>query len=388
MSHRIGLRHHFRALAISISILTPRVYCLYSRRVPKSLVDSLQVARHASPASLVRKRVTRNDVAARAGVPPSTVSYVINNGPRPVSPSARERVLKAISELGYHPSDVARSLRTRRTLTIGLVIPDAANPYYGELARAVEEVSFKNGYTVILGHSSHLLERELRYAQVLRSKQVDGAIFHPSTSDLEPIHSLGQAGIQVVVLERLVPGYPCIVADDERGGYLATRHLLDLGHRRIGCIVRAGDPTTSSARVDGYRTALAEKGLKLDERFIVASEFEYAAGEKAARQLLRLHGRPTAVVAHNDIMAIGAMKAFGDSGLRIPEDVSIVGFDDIALASYAHPPLTTVSNPKDQMGRAAAELLLRLLSHEMVDWSNPSPLPVHLVVRGSTAPPR
>jgi len=356
--------------------------------VPKSLVDSFPAARHASPAPISRKRVTRNDVAARAGVPPSTVSYVINGGPRSVSTSARERVLKAISELGYHPSDVARSLRTQRTLTIGLVIPDAANPYYGELARAVEEVSFQNGYTVILGHSSHLLERELRYAQVLRSKQVDGAIFHPSTPDVQAVQFLGQAGIQVVVLERLVPGYPCIVADDERGGYLATRHLLDLGHRRIGCIVRAADPTTSSARVDGYRAALAEERLKLDESLIVASEFEYAAGEEAARQLLRLRPRPTAVVAHNDIMAIGAMKAFGEAGLHVPEDVSLVGFDDIALASYVRPPLTTVSNPKDQMGRVAAELLLSLLSHEVDDWCSPSPLPVELIVRGSTASPR
>ena len=346
------------------------------------------MARHAASAFPSKKRVTRNDVAARAGVPPSTVSYVVNNGPRPVSPSARERVLKAISELGYHPSDVARSLRTRRTLTIGLVIPDAANPYYGELARAVEEVSFQNGYTVILGHSSHLLERELRYAQVLRSKQVDGAIFHPSTPDLEPVRFLVQAGIQVVVLERLVAEYPCIVADDERGGYLATQHLLDLGHRQIGCIVRAGDPTTSSARADGYRAALAEKGIRLDDKLIVASEFEYAAGEEAARQLLRLPQRPTAVVAHNDIMAIGAMKAFDEAGLRVPEDMSLVGFDDIALARYVRPPLTTVANPKDQMGRAAAELLLDLLSHEAVDLPPRSPLPVHLVVRGSTAPPR
>jgi LacI family transcriptional regulator, galactose operon repressor len=356
--------------------------------VPKSPVDSLQAARHAGPASASRKRVTRNDVAARASVPPSTVSYVINNGPRPVSSSARARVLKAISELEYHPSDVARSLRTQRTLTIGLVIPDAANPYYGELARAVEEVSFQNGYTVILGHSSHLLERELRYAQVLRSKQVDGAIFHPSTSDLGPIRFLGQAGIQVVILERVLKGYACIVVDDERGGYLATRHLLDLGHRRIGCIVRAGDTTTSAARVDGYRAALKEAGVSWDDRLVVASTFEYAAGEEAARRLLRLRHRPTALVAHNDIMAIGAIKAFNENGLQVPADVSVVGFDDIALARYVRPPLTTVSNPKLEMGHAAAELLLRLLSHEPVDLKNPEKLPVHLVVRGSTAAPR
>jgi DNA-binding LacI/PurR family transcriptional regulator len=131
---------------------------------------------------------------------------------------------------------------------------------------------------------------------------------------------------------------------------------------------------------------LAEKGVKLDGRLIVASEFEYAAGERAARQLLALPKRPTAVVAHNDIMAIGAMKAIDEAGLRVPEDISLVGFDDIALAKYVRPPLTTVANPKDQMGRAAAELLLRLLLHR--EWRAPSPLPMHLVVRGSTASPR
>jgi LacI family transcriptional regulator len=334
------------------------------------------------------RRVTRNDVASRAGVPPSTVSYVINNGPRPVSAVARERVLEAIAELGYQPSEVARSLRTRRTMTIGLVIPDTANPFYGDVARAVEEVSFEQGYTVVLGHSSHLPERELRYAQVLRSKQVDGVIFHPETPDLSPVHFLGRAGIPTVVLERLVPGYHCIVADDYCGGYMATRHLLDLGHRRIGCVIRTGDPTSSVARVDGYREALVETGIQPDERFIVGSEFGYAAGEAAARELLKFPERPTAVIAHNDIMAIGAMKALVEAGLSVPRDVSVVGFDDIALASYVQPPLTTVFYPKQQMGHAAAELLLQLLARGEVSPPKVTTLAVRLIVRGSTAPLR
>jgi len=268
-----------------------------------------------------------------------------------------------------------------------LVIPDIANPFYGEVARAVEEVSSERGYTVILGHSNHRPEREGRYTQVLRSKQVDGVIFYPVTSDLDPIHSLRQAGIQVVVLERAVPGYHCIVADDYRGGYQATRHLLDLGHRRIGCVVRAEDPTSSIARVEGYRAALADAGVPIDEYLIVECEFGYAGGEMSAQRLLKLARRPTAVVTHNDIIAIGAMKALVEAGLHVPTDVSLVGFDDIALASYVHPPLTTVFYPKDQMGRAAAELLLRLLAHEEVGSPTVTTLPVHLVVRASTAPP-
>ena len=333
----------------------------------------------------VRKvNVTRNDVAALAGVAPSTVSYVINNGPRSVSVEARAQVLKAIAKLGYHPSDVARSLRTRRTQTIGLVIPDITNPYYGEVAQAVEEVSFEHGYTVILAHSSNLTERELRYSQVLRSKQVDGAIFLPVTPDLEPLHLLQRAGIAVVVLERFVPGYPCIMADEHCAGVLATRHLLELGHRRIGCIALAGDSTGSSARAEGYRTALLDARILPEKELVVECENGYGAGETAARQFLQLAERPTAVVAHNDLIAIGCMKAFAEAGLKVPGDISVVGFDNIAAASYVQPPLTTIACPKRQMGKAAIELLLNLMRSGERSTSYAVKLAVELVVRGST----
>jgi LacI family transcriptional regulator len=334
-----------------------------------------------------KARVTRNDVARLARVVPSTVSYVINNGPRSVSVEARARVLKAIVKLGYHPSDVARSLRTQKTQTIGLVIPDITNPYYGEMTQAIEEVSFQHGYTVILAHSSHLPERELRYSQVLRSKQVEGVIFLPVTSDLEPVHSLARAGIHLVILERIVPGYTCIVSDEHYGGYLATRHLLGLGHRTIGCIVLKGDSTSSAARVEGYRAALAEVGIPMEGDCIVESAYGYAAGESAAQRFLTLPNRPTAIVAHNDLIAIGAMKAFGHAGLKIPDNISVIGFDDIAAASYVQPPLTTIASPKRRMGRAAIETLLSLMKADEKGLPEMTKLPVNLVVRGSTSPP-
>ena len=334
-----------------------------------------------------KARVTRNDVARLAGVVPSTVSYVVNNGPRPVSVEARERVLKAIDKLGYHPSDVARSLRTHRTQTIGLVIPDITNPYYGEMTQAIEEVSFQHGYTVILAHSSQLPERELRYSHVLRSKGVDGVIFLPVTSDLEPVYSLERAGIQLVILEREVPGYTCIVFDEHDGGYLATQHLLALGHRRIGCIVLAGDSTSSAARVERYRAALADAAIPVAADYVVESNYGYTAGEVAARRLLKLEKRPTAVVAHNDLIAIGAMKAFAEAGLKIPGDVSVIGFDDIAAASYVQPRLTTIASPKREMGRAGIEMLLNLLKSSDTVFPETLRLPVELVVRESTARP-
>lgn len=334
-----------------------------------------------------KARVTRNDVAALAGVAPSTVSYVINNGPRSVSRAAREQVLNAISRLGYHPSDVARSLRTQRTLTVGLVIPDITNPYYGEIAQAVEEVAFQYGYTVILGHSSQRPERELRYSQVLRSKQVDGVILHPVTPDLEPVYYLGRAGIHVVVLERIVPGFACIIADEHHAGYVATRHLLGLGHRRIACMALAGDSTSSVARAEGYRKALVEAGIHPNRSYQVDCEYGYAAAEAGARRLLVTARRPTAVVAHNDLMAIGAMKAFAEAGLTIPADISVVGFDDIAAASYVQPALTTIAYPKRQMGQAAIEILLKLMKSKERTAPEVVKLGVELVVRGSTTAP-
>lgn len=333
-----------------------------------------------------RATVTRNDVAALAGVAPSTVSYVVNNGPRSVSLKVREKVLKAIAKLAYQPSAVARSLRTRRTQTVGLVIPDITNPYYGEMAQAVEELSFEHGYTVILADSSHLPERELKYAQVLRSKQVDGVIFLPVTPQLEALHVLQGAGIPVVVLERFVPGYPCIMLDEHFAGFLATQHLIELGHRRIGCIALEADSTSSAVRLEGYRSALVGAGILPDKDLVVVGGADgYSAGEAEAHRFLHLPQRPTAVVAHNDLVAIGAMKAFAEAGLKIPDDISVVGFDDIAAASYVQPPLTTIACPKGTMGKAAMDLLLNLMHSDELITPCAKKLEVEIIVRGSTS---
>lgn len=335
-----------------------------------------------------KKNVTRNDVAALAGVAPSSVSYVINNGPRPVSQAARERVLKAIAELNYHPSDLARSLRTQQSKTLGLMIPNVTDPFFAEIACAVEEVSFEQDYTVILAHSSDSPEREMQYAQVLRSKQVDGAIIHLVSSDPEPARFLEQAGIRTVVLERTLPGFHCFVADDRRGAYLATQHLLDLGHTRIAYIARAGDFAHSAERVEGFRQALDARNVPVNQQLIVSSKFGYGAAATVCRQLLNLPYPPTAILAHDDITAIGAIRALADAGLNVPNDMSIVGFDNISQAAYTVPPLTTVSYPRHEMGCAAVELLLRLLTDEDVIPPTTKVLPVELVVRASTAPPR
>jgi len=334
--------------------------------------------------------VTRDDVARRAGVSPATVSYVVNDGPRSVSPETRIRVLRAIEELGYQPSAVARSLRLQRTSTIGLIMPDTANPFFAEVARGVEEVGFENGYTVVLCHSNYDLNREMEYVNVLRYKRVDGVIFMPATDDSKPIQRLLDYGIPVVIVDRLVTveGVGLVVADNFGGGYEATKHLIDLGHRCIGCIIRPAFLAHTTARLQGYKAALKERDLPCEEQYIVKGGFRFTDGEAAMHALLELDSPPTAVFAYNDIMAIGAMRAVQSRGLRVPDDVSIVGFDDISLALYCNPPLTTVAQPKMEMGRKGADLLIKMIRSSDNQANFSVTFDVKLVIRGSTGPVR
>ena len=333
------------------------------------------------------KRITRNDVAKLAGVSPSTVSYVLNDGPRQVSAELRERVLEAVEELDYSPSDVARSLRSSKTKTLGLMVTDPHDSFYGDIIRAVERVCFEQGYAVILCHTSNHLEREMRYAQVLRNRQVDGVIAHSIAPDLEPLMLLERAGIPTIVLERSSDDLICLNSDDIQGGYLATRHLLDLGHTRMGTITRE-DMSTSQGRIDGHKQALAEAGIAFDSQLVEYDTWGFEAGANSAERLLNLPDPPTAILTHDDNVAVGAMKAIHDYGLRIPDDISVVGYDDVEVAAFVVPPLTTIAVPKYEMGKRAAELMLNLLSGEEAPEPKTIVLSVELIVRESSGPRR
>lgn len=328
--------------------------------------------------------VTRREVADRAAVSEATVSYVVNNGPRPVAADTRARVLKAIQELGYHPSDVARSLRKQRTSTIGLLLPDTANPFYGEIARTIENVGHSSGYTVILCNSHLDAEREADYITMLRTRRVEGVVIIPTTTD--SVASLLAANIHTVVLEYEIENVHCLVADDFQGGRIVTQHLINLGHRRIGCIARVGDKTNSQKRLEGYKYVLRSANLPVEPELIVEAEPEIAAGEAATSRLLD-QAQPTAILAHNDAMALGALSAIRKRGWHVPEDISVVGFDDIVHAAYMCPPLTTVAYPKQQMSERAAQLLIDLMQGEKRMQAATEVLNVELIIRESTAPP-
>jgi LacI family transcriptional regulator len=334
-----------------------------------------------------RGRVTREDVAQRAGVSVAVVSYVVNDGPRPVAAATRAKVEAAIAELGYYPNELARSLRLRQSSTIGLIIPNVTNPVYAEIALSMESICTQEEYLVLLCNSGRDPVQEKKYVQLLRAKQVDGVVMIPNQEPLELIWPLQQAGIPTVVLEHDLPEVHCIALDDLQGGQLGTLHLLSLGHRRIAFIKRPSSSATSAQRVMGYRQALETAGIAFDPALVIESEAGQRGGYRAMQQLLGLAELPTAIFTHNDVLASGAMHAIRQAGLAIPGDFSVIGYDDIASSAYLAPPLTTVKFPKEEMGRRAAEIILQLARPKQNLPAHTIWLPAELVVRDSTASP-
>jgi len=340
---------------------------------------------------MARRRITRADVARRAGVSVPTVSYVINNGPRPVAQKTRERVLRAIRALDYAPLEAARSLRDRRTRTVGLILPDTANPSYAILVKGVEDTVFAHGWSLLLCLSAYEPERERAYAEIMIGKQVDGVLWVSSTTETAPVARLLKCQIPVVAIDREVPGFElnCVLADNFSGSQAATRYLLQLGHRHIGFIVRYSALSNITERIRGYESALAEAGIPKNPALVVAGGFGFEEGRRAIGELIRLTPRPSAVVVSPDVVAIGAIRACRDAGLRVPEDMSIIGFDDIPVSACISPSLTTVSLPIWEMGHRAAEMLLKLIEAN----GEPGPrqrivLPTALIPRESTGPCR
>ncbi len=331
--------------------------------------------------------VTIKEIARRAGVSVATVSYVLNKT-RWVSPELTARVLAVVAESGYHPDVNARSLKSKRTATIGLIVPDNANPFFAEIAKGVEDAGFAAGFSVILCNSNAMLERELAYIDLLLSKRADGVIFAPTTPSIEPARRLVDLGIPVVVFYRSAGGLDLdsLRIDNQAAGCEVTRYLIDLGHRGIACIRPLSTETASGRRVDGYLQAMAEAGLEAHLDLMPQGDNRMSGGERAARALLAGSRPFSAIFATNDAMAIGAMRVLRDRGLRIPEDVSVIGFDDIALARYSEPPLTTVAQPRQEAGTQAVQRILERIEKRYAGGPREFVLPTHLVERQSTAP--
>jgi LacI family transcriptional regulator len=303
---------------------------------------------------------TARDVARRAGVSTSTVSHVVN-GTRVVSDELRARVLQAMHDLGYEANAVARSLKTRRSHLVALVASDIGNPFFTAVVRGVEDVVTARGYTLILGSTGEDPHREEAYLRLLGAQRVDGLILAPSGDRYPYLDRIMHTRSAFVLLDRTLPGpsVPTVLLDNVDAARVATRHLLSLGHRRIGMVTGRAGISSTAERTDGYRLELAVAGIPFDPALIADGRSRLDDGRRATAQLLDLAERPTALVVANNLMTIGAVAAIEERGLCVPRDVAVVGFDDALWADVLHPRLTTLAQPTYELGRAAAELLLR-----------------------------
>ena len=326
------------------------------------------------------------DVALHAEVSVTTVSHVVN-GTRFVSETARQRVEEAVRELGYVPSAVARSLKHNTTRTFGMVIPNNSNPYFAEIIRGVEDRCFSAGYNVILCNSNDDPERQAAYLRVLAEKRIDGLIFVVTGSDAVVRATLGGINTPLVLLDREVADISgdLVEVNHVLGSEIATKHLLDLGHPRVACISGPPGLSPSSQRRAGWKQALEESGVERRENDLARGDFTARGGYLAMQTLLKRRPRPTAVFVCNDLMAFGALAAARELGIAVPQQLSIVGFDDIDLAAFSAPPLTTVAQPKQQIGTIAADLLLDRVGNGRSD-NRQVILDPELKVRASTAP--
>jgi LacI family transcriptional regulator, galactose operon repressor len=330
--------------------------------------------------------VTLKQLAARAHVHPSTVSRVANHDPElRIAPVTRQRIEALLRETEYRPNGVARGLKLRQTLVLAVVIPDITNPFFAALFRGVEDGASPRGYNVLLCNTDGSPERQRSHLQSLHARRVDGVILASSFLKDPTVRWLRHQRIPYVLVNRYSDEAhdPFVGSDDLVGGHIATAHLADLGHRRIGHLAGKATVSTGVLRRRGYLAALTERGLPTDPGLVIESGYTEEGGARAAERLLALDDRPTAIFAVTDMTAVGAFGVARRMGLRIPEDVAIVGYNDIPLASRMMPALTTVHVPIHDFGSVAVRLLL-----EQIETGEPSQRRVifnpELIVRGST----
>jgi DNA-binding LacI/PurR family transcriptional regulator len=342
-----------------------------------------------------KKRVTHLDVAKRAGVSTAVVSYVINDGPRPTSPAVRERVMRAIRELDYHPNAVARGLRARQTNTIGFIIDDYSpmdvfvSTYSAKILTGLTSQLKARGYYLLL-YPMDIGEDMSDVELLLRSGRLDGIVVRlvqdpPETDAL--LEAIARTHVPCVCIERPGAarfGFSAVTYDDARGAYEATSYLIARGHRRIGHICGDRRYSTARGRLDGYRRALANHGIAPDDALIYGDDWAPAVARAAVRHLLALDNPPTALFAASDDLAINAIEELRARGLRVPGDLAVVGFDDIQAAGEIVPGLTTMRIPLLEIGQCAADLVLDVVRSEHEDVGGRSQiLPVELVRRES-----
>lgn len=332
-------------------------------------------------------RITIKDVAEKVGVNPSTVSRVLNGDSNlSIREETRKRILEAIKEMGYTPNPIARSLRKKTSDAIGMLIPDITNPFFPEVIKGAETAASEKGLSVILCNTDENSDKERNLVRFLIDRRVDGMLLFSSRLEDETVSEVEKSGIPFVLVNRgsRSNSGAYVVVDNTLGARLAMQHLIGLGHQKIAHIAGFLYTETGLERLEGYRKSLNAAGLPFDSEYMVEAGFTEQQGYIAMRKLLSLTNPPTAVFAANDLMAMGAMTAIIEKGLRVPEDISLVGFDDIWVANRITPALTTVKIPLIEMGLLAMKIISDKIAQKEIQDERIILIP-ELIIRSSTA---
>ena len=340
---------------------------------------------HGNALQLDPSMPTMNDVARAAGVSVATVSRALAGSGAGVSPELRERVLAAVAELDYHPNHLPRNLRAKSSRTIGLVISDIDNPFFTAIVRGAEDVAHRRGYTMVLANTDEDAEREELVLQTMAAERAAGVVVASTGLHSKGVKRLISTGIPVVALDRRIAGahVDTVVVDNETAAYEAVRHLASLGHRRVAMVGGPGKVSAIREREAGYERAVRDHGLA--RGLLRHADLREPGGRDATRALFAETERPTAIFSVNNMTTIGVLHALRDLGLRAPDDVSVIGFDDIPTGDLLDPPLSVVRQPTYQLGARAAELLLRRVAEPDAPVQEVV-LAASLVVRPSTGP--
>lgn len=331
--------------------------------------------------------VTIKDIARLANVSTATVSMVLNNKDNGITQKTRDRILKIAQELNYRPNRLARGLVTKRTNSLGFVLPDITNPFFPQVVRAAEDTANRYGYNLILCNTDDDAKKERLYIEVLKEKCVDGIIF---TSSIKPnsknINMLLDYKIPFVFLDRCISADDAFVicTDGMQGMYDVVSYLIEMGHEKIAFISGPKESSTAFGRYRGYVKAIKKSGIQVDKKLIVEGDYKIDGGKKAMEELLKRKTSFTAVACANDLMAIGAIEVLRKNNINIPEEISVTGFDDIVLSSVLQPKLTTVSQPCYEMGYEATKMLINLIEGKMLKVNN-LVLKPKLVIRDSVS---
>jgi len=324
-----------------------------------------------------------HDVAKLANVSIATVSRVLTPGNHKVNEDTAEKVRQAVKELDYRPNALARALQMKKSMTVGVIIPDISNHYYAEIVHGIQNVAEKKGYNIILQNTDRSNDQIVKSIYLLREKIVDGMIFSGGTiNGYEQLSALKELHDRVVVIGRHDVNFPAVLVDNISAATQAVEHLIGIGHNRIGFLGWSEDSTTGMDRLSGYKNVLAQNGLKFEPSLVYQGELTPEGGYTAAKKILSSSNRPTAILAGNDLMAYGVIYAGIEMGLRIPEDLAVIGFDNIPLSSFFIPPLTTIEIPMFNLGTDAMNTLIGLINNDKV-----SKIKLHktsLIIRKST----